>query len=278
MSPPGDLAFLFILRPRDLRDRCDRLCSLARPPAMPPTIHLVRHAQGVHNLSIENESIHDPDLTPLGESQCAALRASFPRQRITRLVASPLRRTVNTCLLSFGEPGLLPVVALDSLQEVSDQACDTGSSKEALAAEFGDSLDLSRVSDAWIDKADGPFEPTLEKLSARGLEARRALREIATAAAGDQDVHIVAVSHGGILHFITDDWQGIPEGKATGWANCEARSYQFADPTGQDDDAALVETEESRRRCTSKELTSVEKRQMRAVMQQRMMPFLKIKA
>jgi len=177
---------------------------------MPPTIHLVRHAQGVHNLSVENESIHDPDLTPLGESQCAALRASFPRQRITRLVASPLRRTVNTCLLSFGEPDLLPVVALDCLQEVSDQPCDTGSSKDALAAEFGDALDLSRVSDAWTDKANGPFEPTLEKLSARGREARRALREIA---AGDDDAHVVAVSHGGILHFVTDDWQGIPEGR-----------------------------------------------------------------
>ncbi|PNY28675.1 Phosphoglycerate mutase family protein, partial [Tolypocladium capitatum] len=65
---------------------------------MAPTIHLVRHAQGVHNLSVENEALRDPDLTPLGEQQCAALRASFPHHaRITRLAASPLRRTLRTC-------------------------------------------------------------------------------------------------------------------------------------------------------------------------------------
>ena len=178
---------------------------------MSPTIHLVRHAQGVHNLSVENESIHDPDLTRLGEQQCATLRAAFPyHDKLTRLVASPLRRTINTCAQSFGasRPDLYPILALDTLQEVSDQPCDTGSTKNQLAAEFGDKIDLSRVRDTWTDKtgAASPFEATVPKLTARAKEARLALREIA----GHGDEHIAVVSHGGFLHFLTDDWDGIP--------------------------------------------------------------------
>lgn len=32
---------------------------------------------------------------------------------------------------------------------------------------------------------------------------------------------------------------------ATAWDNCEYRAYQFVDPTGEDPDAAIKETEES---------------------------------
>lgn len=175
---------------------------------MAPTIHLVRHAQGVHNLSVENEFIQDPDLTPLGEQQCAALRAAFPHHgRVARLVASPLRRTLNTAVAAFGAPALYPLAALDVLQEVSDAPCDTGSSPARLRAEFGDKADWARVRAGWTEKGEGSvFEPTLEALTARAREARRALREMA----GDGDHHLVAVSHGGFLHFLTDDWQGIP--------------------------------------------------------------------
>uniref|UniRef100_A0A0B7K7N4 Phosphoglycerate mutase family protein n=1 Tax=Bionectria ochroleuca TaxID=29856 RepID=A0A0B7K7N4_BIOOC len=130
---------------------------------MAPTIHLIRHAQGVHNLSFENESIHDPDLTELG--------------------------------LSHG------------------------------------------------------------------------------------DAHVAAVSHGGFLHFLTDDWHGIPTGSATGWANCQFRSYQFVDPTGQDDEAELVETAESWRRRQGDQIppTRTELREMRAVVQEDVIPYLYIK-
>ena len=57
---------------------------------MAPTLHLVRHAQGYHNLSKEDELLHDPDVTPLGERQCDELRASFPYHH---------RRPVHTRLL-----------------------------------------------------------------------------------------------------------------------------------------------------------------------------------
>ncbi|QPG94380.1 hypothetical protein C2857_005814 [Epichloe festucae Fl1] len=247
---------------------------------MAPTIHIVRHAQGLHNVSVENESIRDPDLTPLGEQQCADLRAWFPcHASLTKLVASPLRRTIYTCDLSFGGPQrLYPIVLLDTLQEVSSAPCDTGSSKDKLAAEFGDKIDASRVRDDWTEKGKGSiFEPTLEALTARAKEARKALKEIAEGADGD----VAVVSHGGFLHFLTDDWEGIPLERATAWTNCQCRSYTFAESQDDKDDVRLVETEESWRRrehVAKQPLGVTEQRELRAVALQRAAPYLKIKA
>jgi hypothetical protein len=67
---------------------------------------------------------------------------------------------------------------------------------------------------------------------------------------------------------------------ATGWNNCEYRSYQFIDPTGEDEEAALAETPDSWRRREGMQIapTQTEQREMRSVVQKRLMPFLKIKA
>jgi broad specificity phosphatase PhoE len=177
---------------------------------MAPTIHLVRHAQGYHNIAVDNEDIRDPDLTETGLQQCKDLRESFVHHdKVTRIVASPLRRTVYTAIHAFGEDRHYPITALDLLQEVSDAPCDTGSDKEKLAAEFGGKLEVRGVDPSWTDKSSSSkFEPTVEKLTARALEARRVLRDLA----GDGDEHIVVTSHGGFLHFLTDDWFGIPSG------------------------------------------------------------------
>lgn len=193
---------------------------------MPPTIHLVRHAQGHHNLRKENETLPDPDLTALGVQQCAALRAQFPHHhKLQALVASGMRRTLHTCIRAFGpdtgadtssdsdtEHHLYPVIALDTLQECSDAPSDTGSSREKLAAEFGANVDVSRIRDGWDSKGEGSyFEPSLEKLPARARDARLALREIAAGLGDgdDDDAHVAVVSHGAFLHFLTEDWHGI---------------------------------------------------------------------
>ncbi|KAF9771977.1 hypothetical protein IL306_010363 [Fusarium sp. DS 682] len=240
---------------------------------MAPTIHLVRHAQGFHNLSIENEQIQDPDLTPLGKNQCDALRREFPHHdKLTKLYASPMRRTVYTCLYAFGTDELKPIIALPVFQEVSTSPCDIGSPVAKVRAEFEGIADYSNVEDSWTDKGpESEYENTLEKLTARGLKARKILRDRLS---GDE--HIVVVSHGGFLHFLTDDWYGVPEGNATGWSNCEYRSYQFVDPTGNDEDATLLETEESwkRRQGDTKPLTLTELRQLKAAAQKQVIPYL----
>lgn len=178
---------------------------------MAPTIHLVRHAQGWHNLSVENETIPDPELTPFGKQQCAELRESFPYQsQISKLVASPMRRTIVTADLAFGRPDLLPITLLDTLQELADLPSDTGSEPEELKAEFGAKIDLTNVRKGWNSKFDpaSPFEPTLEKIVARAKASRRFLRDLASGL--DDDAHLVVVSHGAFLHWLSDEWQDIP--------------------------------------------------------------------
>ncbi|KAK4134974.1 phosphoglycerate mutase-like protein [Trichocladium antarcticum] len=245
---------------------------------MPTYIHLVRHAQGFHN-STGNHQIRDPDLTPLGEEQCARLQAEFPLlPQITHLVASPLRRTLHTCLLSF-RPALQnaavsnTVTAVPGLQEISTMPCDVGSSRAALAAEFGGRVDLRLVDDAWTDKASAasPYAPDMRKLEARARAARVWLRELGRAfeaAHPGVDAHIVAVTHGGFLHFLTQDWDGMNPRSGTGWANAEWRTYGFVEgPEGEGEgEARLREREVSwrRRRGSETGLSETEQMELRS--------------
>lgn len=247
-------------------------------------IHLVRHAQvsapsskcrnaclvnhipkGYHNLSVANQGLRDPRLTPLGEQQCAGLRASFPHHhRITHLVASPMRRTLYTCLLGFAAdpprpprrphapvgsddyhlaesdaapagvdaatlPGTgngpklgfaQPVIALPWVQEVSDLPCDVGSALSVLRAEFEETtVDLSQVPDDWTDKSSpgSHWRPEIEAIEARAKVARRWLRDLGRKWAeeqgnADRDAEIVVVTHGGFVHFLSGDWEGMEWG------------------------------------------------------------------
>ncbi|KAK3402010.1 histidine phosphatase superfamily [Sordaria brevicollis] len=298
---------------------------------MPPKtiIHLVRHAQGHHNLCAANHSIPDPLLTSLGESQCFALRDTFPyHDKITHLVASPMRRTLYTCLLSFkpaverlrqqaqreGKKGGM-VVALPEVQEVSNLPCDVGSSPEKLHEEFDPEglVDLGLVKSGWEDKEseESPWRPDMEKLKKRAEKARRWLFELAqqdcgveggsgvVAGAGkesqadadatvkggkeeDEEKHIVVVTHGGFLHFLTQDFDGMDLNKGTGWENTEWRSYELVteakskeETSGNrevDVDVRLKETEESwrKRKGDMKPLTETEQLELMAAVDERL--------
>jgi hypothetical protein len=126
-------------------------------------------------------------------------------------------------------------------------------------------------------------------------------REFETAGGGNVEVHIVAVTHGGFVHFLTQDWDGINPAKGeylifhnspspstaevsrfhsnmvayrytsswlgTGWENAEYRSYQFHDPAAQDLEARMTETRDSwrARRGSQIGLTAAEQTQLRSV-------------
>ena len=244
---------------------------------MAPTIHFIRHAQGYHNLSYANQAIHDPLLTPFGEQQCKLLAKTFPYSGVVDcLVSSPLRRTVYTALLSFPD-SKLQLITLPELQETSDQPCDTGSSRVELEKEFADrNVDFSRAIDGWNSKK-GKWSPERSAIEARAQVVRQWLM-------ARPEKHIVVVTHGGLLHHLTEDWIGsdhvagtvysLPKAlvnraeyyyqkSGTGWANTEYRSYTF-DPS-RTATASLIEIEESRirRRGNEKPLSEAEQRNLR---------------
>ena len=115
---------------------------------------------------------------------------------IDLVVASPLKRTLNTALIAF-EPVLkekgLNVIAMPELQETSDLPCDTGSSLEVLAKEFeGKPVDLNLVKPGW-DSKRMKWAPTTTAIVKRAGDARRWLM-------ARPEKEIVVVSHGRTPH------------------------------------------------------------------------------
>lgn len=210
---------------------------------MPPTIHIIRHAQGLHNLNPEDHNLQDPILTPYGIEQCQALSMAFPPMAsIDLIVSSPLRRALYTALHTF--PSVLSskqlkVIANPLFQEWSDIPCDIPLSTSVLREEFKVApVDLGLLTGPWNVKA-GLYAIEKEAIEERAREARRWLRE-------RDESNVVVVTHGGFVHYLTGDWEGFDEKRWTGWANMECRSYRVED--GEGGEVRLVETEESRSR------------------------------
>lgn len=157
----------------------------------------------------------DPSLTPFGEEQCHNLAQDFPYQSsIGAIVASPLRRTIYTALYGFKpliEKGM-PVIALPEVCETADVPCDTGSDISVLKEEMKDKpVDLSRVKEGWNVKT-GKWAPTADAIEKRAREARQWLK-------ARPEEAIVVVTHGGFLHYFTEDWSDFNKamGKHRRW-------------------------------------------------------------
>ncbi|KAL1306223.1 hypothetical protein AAFC00_004315 [Neodothiora populina] len=219
----------------------------------PSTITCVRHAQGFHNLTVANHAIHDPLLTPMGEEQCRILAQNFPKahmDQIELIIASPLKRTIYTALLSFApviKQKNLKVLLLPELQETSDLPCDTGSSLEEIRKEFAGQpidtsiMEMSQNAD-WTSKT-GRWAPNSSAIEERAKVAREFLYS-------RDEKEVAVVTHGGFLHYFTQDWSDISRldgtpSAGTGWANTEYRHYIVTTPNGE---VQLVETPESRKK------------------------------
>ncbi|KAM0715914.1 hypothetical protein Q7P37_008428 [Cladosporium fusiforme] len=181
---------------------------------MPPRIHLIRHAQGHHQLepTTKNALLPDPSLTPRGISQCKSFAETFPLERfpIDLVCASPLRRTIQTAIQSF-PASPKPIVLLPYAQEASDLPSDTGSDRKVLEGEFGDVIDAGMLEEDWNGNR-GVYAPDVASLKERARRLRCWLRE-----------------RGG---------EGAPY-----WQNTEWRTYTFAPESNSE--SRLVEEEES---------------------------------
>ncbi|KAJ5798954.1 phosphoglycerate mutase-like protein [Penicillium pulvis] len=212
---------------------------------MAKIIHIIRHAEGFHQLPRDhpNALVRDPSLTPKGIVQSRQFNQRFSYHACTDLLcASPLRRTIQTTNLAF-EPEIrkgLKILALADAQESSDAPCDTGSDVFKLVSEFGTTLDVSLLRERWYEKKS-LNNTSVEALRARAIRLRRLLRE-------RPEKNIVLVSHGTFAHYITEHVD--PQGHQTGeyWRNVMWRTYSFS--SGDDGDAKLLETDESINRHT----------------------------
>jgi broad specificity phosphatase PhoE len=167
---------------------------------MAPKIHLVRHAQGLHNVDPSYTRFHDPLLTPRGKQQCAELQKNFPHHQVVDLiVSSPIRRTIYTALLGFKDDIKtkgLQIVALPELQETSDLPCDTGSEPLELANEFaGEPIDFSLVQPDWTNKKLPKWAFNDEAIEKRAQEAREWLLQ-------RPEKEIVVVTHGSFRSYL----------------------------------------------------------------------------
>mmetsp|Transcript_28577 Transcript_28577/g.60599 ORF Transcript_28577/g.60599 Transcript_28577/m.60599 type:complete len:276 (-) Transcript_28577:203-1030(-) len=102
-------------------------------------VHLVRHAEGTHNLSEEESKLpahFDATLTPRGVEQCERLALRTKDLRVDAVLVSPLTRCLETSRLSFphlhdvdvdpsnDKNALVPFVAHEEWRETVNYLCD----------------------------------------------------------------------------------------------------------------------------------------------------------
>ncbi|KAJ4393435.1 hypothetical protein N0V93_002645 [Gnomoniopsis smithogilvyi] len=203
---------------------------------MPTTIHLVRHAQGYHNVH-HDVSIPDPYLTPLGLKQSKSLGAHFPdKDKITHIVASPMKRTLSTAYHAFQDlidgPNGKKIIANPLLQECNEFPCDVGSEPEVLVPEFGAYTNLELVVKGWNVKTPpgSMYAADDAALERRAKAARTWLR---TLGRSQENAVMVVVAHGDFIQRLTQT-RGL-------WANAEYHTYTFANPEGEDEEAFFRE-------------------------------------
>jgi broad specificity phosphatase PhoE len=194
-------------------------------------IHFVRHAESEHNIPPYDSKLKDPYLSQHGRRQAEALGQQFPNvENVDLIVCSPMKRTIQTALLAFGDhlrASKTELLALPELQELSAKPCDTGSSLAELLTEFReDPLDLSLVPYDW-DSKDRLWSPTELRTLARMVRARTWLRE-------RPENNIIVIGHAHCLQLLVRDApkdfpnDGIHEiklGLLPVWRNCELRSF-----------------------------------------------------
>ncbi|PWW78002.1 phosphoglycerate mutase-like protein [Tuber magnatum] len=207
----------------------------------PRIITLVRHGQAYHNVGSKCH-LHDPYLTPLGEAQCHNLSKRFPSEPpVDLLVSSPLKRTIQTTLFGFKEQieSGVKMEFLAELQGSSGMPCDTGSSHDVLEKEESfQGLDFSGLPDDWTSK-NGKWAPDPHSVAERARVVRKWLKS-------RSEGHVVAVLHGGFLHYVTEAWASRGNPLDAGWRNAEFRSFVFVDE--DEDNASVIETDESKER------------------------------
>lgn len=156
---------------------------------------LLRHGQSEFNLAFsrtrKDPGIADPRLTPLGAQQVEAALAALAGLRITRIIASPYTRVLQTAA-PFARHFGLPVTISPLVRERYAFSCDIGSPVSRLSADWPHH-DFASVPERWW-----PAETESEE----AILARAADFHQEMAAQPDHEETLV-VSHWGFILAMT---------------------------------------------------------------------------
>ena len=163
------------------------------------SVCIIRHGEALHDVEREYP-FPDPPLTPLGLEQASAITLGFKPDLV---VASPMRRTIQTALVAFGS---CPFEIWPDLRETYDGICQRGSPISVLQHEFPH-LNFSECHQEWTYE-----EHTHERAEKRAERVRRRIRE-------HPSRNIVLVTHRGFIGYLVER----PK-----FRNCEIEVYNFA--------------------------------------------------
>uniref|UniRef100_A0A1J3E745 Phosphoglycerate mutase-like protein 2 n=1 Tax=Noccaea caerulescens TaxID=107243 RepID=A0A1J3E745_NOCCA len=240
------------------------------------TVHLVRHAQGIHNVAGEqnheaylSEDLFDAHLTPLGWQQVDNLhkhvKASGIFSKIELVVVSPLLRTLQTAVGTFGGEGYIDGVDAPLLMKAgagnSDRPAISSLNRPAFIAvescrehlgvhpcdrrsnitkyrELFPAIDFSLIE----TDEDVLWKPDVREedkdIAARGVKFMNWLST-------RKEREIAVVSHSGFLYHTLNSFGNdcVPEVKSeisSHFANCELRSVVLVDKCNNSSDPPVT--------------------------------------
>ena len=186
-------------------------------PTSHKIVHMVRHAEGTHNVNEDyrSEQQLDARLTEKGVQQCEELAKQRWNSRDTTnvVITSTMTRCLQTALLSF--PSMKTFVAHESLRETVNFVCDKRRSVTEIAKDFP-MVDFTAVVDdedpiwrAYEDRLGDVWEHPRESadlvnVAARGRTFFQFLRDSCPAN------EVVVCTHSAFLRCILNWGYGVP--------------------------------------------------------------------
>ncbi len=169
---------------------------------------LLRHGQSEFNLAFtqtrRDPGIPDPVLTPLGHQQAQAAAAALAGQGITRILASPYTRALQTAQPVADALGLA-IQIHPTVRERYAFTCDIGSPVSRLA-ESWPSHDFTAMEEVWWPQAEEGADGVI----------RRAAEFRAEMAAHAEWANTLVVSHWGFILSMTG--RSLENGQ---WLRCD---------------------------------------------------------
>ena len=156
---------------------------------------LLRHGQSEFNLHFtatrKDPGLIDPALTALGHDQAEQAAAALAEAGISRIVASPYTRALQTAAPLARRLGLAVLVDV-AVRERFAFTCDVGSKVADLRQSWPDH-DFSAIEDVWWPTQDEPAEHVIARAN-----------QFRTEIAGRPDWHrTLVVSHWGFILALT---------------------------------------------------------------------------